>query len=310
MTDPIFSKGEYDKLHAWLDLKGAAAVRRRVVERRGAEIELGAGDLVVSLSECAAKWRWDRVKVLRFLKRLSAAGYCTVRSDQNMTIIHIGAETTKKSDTVSDTVNDTVNDTVGGGCKCGVIQEVKEDAKRGDETVCETVCETVSETHIYKNDNKNNINISLSQSAGAHSYAREGEAGGGSVAHIAGNVAFLRPYAVSSEEEYFAELKRDRMKAEAACMRWHIGQEEYDQMLEQIRLQLIQDGRGHANYGDYTSHVANVMLKMMTNKQNSQRYGNSKQSNSGADAEEARRKRQAEVAAIVARKLRESRGAV
>lgn len=80
----------FDKRSAWIDLLLMANHEQRVVPlRTGATVVVNAGQLFTSTDHLAARWRWSRGKVIRYLKQLTEQQMVQVVGTANGTTISI-----------------------------------------------------------------------------------------------------------------------------------------------------------------------------------------------------------------------------
>jgi len=110
LSEP-FTKGQ-----AWVDLIGLAQHSPGAFTVRGITVSLERGQLGWSEVRLAERWKWSRMKVRRYIKRLESDMDVIQQKNKVTTIITIvkydiwqGEE--KQNDTTKKTTNDTTNDT-------------------------------------------------------------------------------------------------------------------------------------------------------------------------------------------------------
>lgn len=153
-----------------------------------------------------------------------------------------------------------------------------------DETTLETTSETGSETTIettsqessplnpLKEDLEERKNIIITPSIHAHARARE--------------------------EDFFSQLLQSQSFSEGVCMSLHITPEEFSLRLQAFYTEVSAKGITHQSFKDYRRHAFDwIRCNLTKSPSNAQNRSDS--------PEEARRRRQAEVANLVAAKLRQ-----
>lgn len=79
----------YDKARAWIDLLFLANYEDKKTAYRGEIIICKRGDVNLSISHLAERWKWSRDKTTRFLRLLESDGMCVVNATTNRTTITI-----------------------------------------------------------------------------------------------------------------------------------------------------------------------------------------------------------------------------
>lgn len=72
--DELFQKEPLCKWAAWIDLVSLAEYRDGVTYRHGVKVETKRGCVYIATRKLAERWRWSRMKVIRFLKELERSG--------------------------------------------------------------------------------------------------------------------------------------------------------------------------------------------------------------------------------------------
>lgn len=84
----IFGADEFSRRDAWAWLIAQAAWKPSKVRIKGTTVALGRGELCFSIRFLAAKWRWSKSKVDRFLSTLRSEGMIATRSKTGTTAGH------------------------------------------------------------------------------------------------------------------------------------------------------------------------------------------------------------------------------
>lgn len=106
-------------LRAWLDLIMMANYEDQQVFFGGELLEIKRGSFITSVRKLAARWRWGKDRVLKFLRLLEAEGMIDRKADSRKTIITIEKygvyqPRTKKKQTQSGTQTGTPTGTQTG----------------------------------------------------------------------------------------------------------------------------------------------------------------------------------------------------
>lgn len=105
-TAEPFTKGQ-----AWIDLIGHANHRPASIWIRGIEVRVERGQLAWSELTMAARWKWSRGKVRRYLRMLQDRGMVVQQTNKITTVLTVCKYDTYQADK---TANDTSDDTSGG----------------------------------------------------------------------------------------------------------------------------------------------------------------------------------------------------
>lgn len=89
LNDAIFKDEKFDKVHAWLDLLFLANRESKSIFLRGTQVELGVGDIIVSLRDLGSRWGWGHSKVNSFLTKLANEGMITYQKGKLVSIVNI-----------------------------------------------------------------------------------------------------------------------------------------------------------------------------------------------------------------------------
>lgn len=79
----------YDQARAWIDLIMLANYEDKKMDYKGEIITCKRGDVNLSISYLASRWKWDRKTVKRFLDLLEMDGMCTTECTTHRTTITI-----------------------------------------------------------------------------------------------------------------------------------------------------------------------------------------------------------------------------
>jgi len=82
LQHPLWLRERFTPGQAWVDLIGKAEYRDTEVFRGGNWIPVKRGCVFTSQAALAARWRWDRETVRRFLASLESAGMCHIRTSK------------------------------------------------------------------------------------------------------------------------------------------------------------------------------------------------------------------------------------
>lgn len=132
--DPFFFKETFTKWQAWCDLIMLALCEDREEVIRGIVVEEKRGSIYVPKTTLAERWKWDKKKVLRFLKLLEKLDMVTLQKSNVIGCISIiNYDSYQCSDTANDTAkntddtaNDTPNDTANATTEIVDTQLVKQ----------------------------------------------------------------------------------------------------------------------------------------------------------------------------------------
>jgi hypothetical protein len=137
---------------AWVDLLLLAGWKGGSFRVRGIRVEHERGQLAVSIKNLAARWRWSRGKVKRFLKHLENEHQIEFKTGNVTTVITITnydlyqplKSTTDDGRTPSDTPSDTPNGTPNGSANGHNKEKTrKERTTRTQEEESPTIPETL-----------------------------------------------------------------------------------------------------------------------------------------------------------------------
>jgi len=116
ITDnPVWNKDPYSAGQAWIDLLLAANFKEKTIFIRNTAIKVERGQLAWSTVTMAARWKWSRNKVIRFLKTLKSEHMIEQEAGHLTTLTTIcNYEKYQGYDTAGDTTDDTTDDTANG----------------------------------------------------------------------------------------------------------------------------------------------------------------------------------------------------
>jgi hypothetical protein len=86
---PLFAREKYSRAQAWLWLVAEAAWKQRKVDLGGRLVPLKRGQLTCSVRFMAAKWRWSKSAVQRFVRRLEAEAMVGIDTSHGQLLITI-----------------------------------------------------------------------------------------------------------------------------------------------------------------------------------------------------------------------------
>ena len=89
LDSPLWLKQTFSRGQAWVDLIGLANHREGYILVRGNRIDLARGDVGWSEVALAARWRWSRGRVRRFLEELEKDGQIIQQKSFVSTVITI-----------------------------------------------------------------------------------------------------------------------------------------------------------------------------------------------------------------------------
>lgn len=104
-----------EKLKAWIDIILLANHETRKIEMRDGLVSVKRGQFVTSIDKLAARWKWSRNRVYRFLSVLESDGMVQRKSNRYRTTITV-VNYSKYQDrqNTNGTTNGTPNDTTDG----------------------------------------------------------------------------------------------------------------------------------------------------------------------------------------------------
>jgi hypothetical protein len=116
ITDnPVWNKDPYSAGQAWIDLLLAANFKEKTIFIRNTAIKVERGQLAWSTVTMAARWKWSRNKVIRFLKTLKSEHMIEQEAGHLTTLTTIcNYEKYQGYDTAGDTTDDTADGTADG----------------------------------------------------------------------------------------------------------------------------------------------------------------------------------------------------
>lgn len=110
LDDELYFAEKFTKLQAWLDLLLMAEYKPKAIFVRRIKVEIGRGQLAISIRELAERWKWGVNKVQSFLKELEASGKVELLKSHTINIVEI-CKYEYYQQTMSDTQIDTQTDT-------------------------------------------------------------------------------------------------------------------------------------------------------------------------------------------------------
>lgn len=112
VDDELYFSERFDKTHAWIDLLVLAEKGSRSFVKRGIVVEVGPGDVAISLRDLAGRWQWSVNTVRSFLDLLELIHRIEIRKSNIINVITILNWSKYQSvDTQTDTQVDTQIDT-------------------------------------------------------------------------------------------------------------------------------------------------------------------------------------------------------
>ena len=137
IDDEIWNSPEpYDSRSAWLDLLLRAAYERQEVKTSQGIVILQPGELITTEAELAARWKWSRRKVRKFLADNKLAKRRTGNGTRSGTILTLENYTIYQGKrTKSDTKTDTKSGQEPGQTEKNIIyiNNIKESSRREEE---------------------------------------------------------------------------------------------------------------------------------------------------------------------------------
>lgn len=89
MQSKFYGVEEFCRTMAWIDLLLLANHDRNTFYARGIQVNVERGQTAYAVETLAAKWRWSRGKVNRFLNALKMEGQITIQKSNVTTLITI-----------------------------------------------------------------------------------------------------------------------------------------------------------------------------------------------------------------------------
>ena len=112
VDDELYFSERFDKTHAWIDLLVLAEKGNRSFVKRGIVVEVGPGDVAISLRDLADRWQWSVNTVRAYLDLLALIHRIAIRKSNIINVITILNWSKYQSiDTQTDTQVDTQIDT-------------------------------------------------------------------------------------------------------------------------------------------------------------------------------------------------------
>ena len=112
LDDELYFAEKFTKLQAWLDLLLIAEYKPKTIFVRRIKVEIGRGQLAISIRELAERWKWGVNKVQSFLKELEATEKIEMLKSHTINVIAI-CKYEHYQQIMSDTQTDTQTDTQG-----------------------------------------------------------------------------------------------------------------------------------------------------------------------------------------------------
>jgi len=110
--DELYFQEKFTRMQAWIDLIILAAYKPRTFRLRGCEVKVEVGQVAISVTELAERWKWSHTKVLRFMTKLQKSGKVILQKNNVINRISIvNYEYYQENATTSATTNNTTNDT-------------------------------------------------------------------------------------------------------------------------------------------------------------------------------------------------------
>ncbi len=111
VDDELYFSERFDKTHAWIDLLLLAGWGNRSFVKRGIVVEVGPGDVAISLRDLADRWQWSVNTVRAFLDLLVLIHRIEIRKSNIINVITIlNWSKYQPVDTQTDTQVDTQTD--------------------------------------------------------------------------------------------------------------------------------------------------------------------------------------------------------
>jgi DNA-binding transcriptional regulator YhcF (GntR family) len=113
----LYMDDRFDRTHAWIDLLLLANNKDKIVRKKnGAEVQLQAGDVAMSIRSLAERWHWSVNTVQAYLNRLETDTQIQIFRSHAINVIRIVnwakyQQTDTQNDTRIDTDSDTQTDT-------------------------------------------------------------------------------------------------------------------------------------------------------------------------------------------------------
>ena len=112
LDDELYLAEKFTRLQAWLDLLLLAEYKPKTISVRSIKVEIGRGQLAISIRDLAARWQWGVNKVQSFLKELERRERIETLKSHTINIIAICNYEMYQRQSV-DTQTDTQTDTQG-----------------------------------------------------------------------------------------------------------------------------------------------------------------------------------------------------
>lgn len=169
LTHPLWTCEPYTKGQAWIELLLLASHADNKMMINDNWVVIKRGQLHTSVLKLAARWKWSRGKVLRFLDVLKTDGMLNVECSKGgttngTTLTIVNYSVYQDSDTTDSTTNSTTDDTTHGttnGQRTDINnndKNVKNDTKNEKKVVVRFAPPTIEQVAEYCRQRKNNIN--------------------------------------------------------------------------------------------------------------------------------------------------------
>lgn len=89
MDDENYLGERFDKTHAWLDLLLMAEPKPRTIFKRGIKVNVGVGEVAVSMRQLSERWGWYLTGVLNFIKELQQERKIEVNKTNVISVLQI-----------------------------------------------------------------------------------------------------------------------------------------------------------------------------------------------------------------------------
>jgi hypothetical protein len=87
--DKWYFAEKFTRQQAWLDLLILAAYKPRTIFVRGIEVNIGVGQVAMSINEMQKRWKWSRNKVLRFMTELQSEHKVELQKSNVINVISV-----------------------------------------------------------------------------------------------------------------------------------------------------------------------------------------------------------------------------
>lgn len=153
LDDELYLAEKFTKLQAWLDLLLLAEYKPKTVYVRSIRVDVGRGQVAISIRDLAERWKWGVNRVQSFLKELVNTGKIQIIKSHTINVIAIckyevyqrsggDTQTDTQVDTQIDTQNDIKTDTRGTPINKGKTEDLWRDVNTQNNNETDTQTDT------------------------------------------------------------------------------------------------------------------------------------------------------------------------